>query len=196
MYIAKYILWKDKSELQRIGALYLLYSIYYKHECYLKIEVTLAQWKAFKSFISSLPTHKDYDQPKAIFSKLIRENAFRFVFSDVVWGLEEFFNPYVLQNNKSTVEFQSTRSVFSKELSSLTEEHNGFIAAFSSLEEGYNEMKESLNIPYSSNRTCTDLLDRFKQLQRIIVGAEISTENAAPTISTRRAIKQKAFSLK
>lgn len=63
--------------MQRIGALYLLYSIYYKYECYLKIEVTLPQWNAYNSFINSLPHHRDYEHPKAIFSKLIRENAFR-----------------------------------------------------------------------------------------------------------------------
>lgn len=80
MYIAKYILWKEKcDDAQRIGALYLLYSIYYKQtiDRYVKIEVTLAQWKVFKNFITSLPNGGDYLEPKALFSKLIKENAFR-----------------------------------------------------------------------------------------------------------------------
>lgn len=114
----------------------------------------------------------------------------------MIWALEEFFNPYILQNNKSTVEFQTSRSVFSKELSNITEEENGFLRAFSILEEGYNEMKESLNLPYSSNRTSSSLLSGFKQIQDIIEGKQLpsnDTEDVTSAISIRRALKHKAF---
>lgn len=130
-----------------------------------------------------------------IYTKIIVNAILRFVFSDVIWALEEFFNPYILQNNKSTVEFQTSRSVFSKELSNITDEQNGFLRAFSILEDGYSEMKESFNLPCSGNRTSSSLLKDFKSIQEIIEGKPITTdEDQIPSsMSFRRALKHKAF---
>lgn len=80
--IAKDILFdKERSQLEHIGGLYLLYSIYFKQPTcqFCKIKINLEKWNLLKSFINKLNSDKNNQKKQAvhIFYKLLQSNAFR-----------------------------------------------------------------------------------------------------------------------
>lgn len=93
----------------------------------------------------------------------------------------------------STVEYQSTQDVFLKDLTEISNPENSFLSAFKSLEEGYNEMKESLNIPISNKGVFSQLAEGFKQIQDIIDGVPETEIDNSSLISIRKSLKEKAY---
>ncbi|XP_055378219.1 uncharacterized protein LOC129609964 isoform X2 [Condylostylus longicornis] len=104
--------------MEKIGALYLMYCIYYQQpqKLLVKIQVDMDTYVNLRKFIAMIDEKQNYDQVRYIFYHLLSVNAFRFVASEIFYGLEPFLY-----------------------------KEKGFCVAFKLLETKYNEMKSKIN---------------------------------------------------
>lgn len=89
--ITKQFLINTSSLKERIGALYLMYGIYYKIPVgQLKIRMTVSDWKCLMELHSQIK-EEEYLDANYILCKLIVEHAFIFCISDREYGIERHF---------------------------------------------------------------------------------------------------------
>lgn len=143
----KHIFLAAKLPLDRIGAFYLLYALYFKQptELFCKVRVTLADWREIKRFVLERP-QEEAPQLVVIFWKMFIGDAFRFVQDEKEYGYDSFF----IKGGQSSKYDDKVRESFKiireaekdfKSMKSIT----GLFTALDALEMGYNEMKESLD---------------------------------------------------
>lgn len=77
--IVKHCFLKSTNLLQKIGSVYLMYSIYYKQPTlmYNKFRFTASEWIKFNEFYESLVPGNDYDQARLIIWTLQKDKAFQ-----------------------------------------------------------------------------------------------------------------------
>ncbi|XP_029178074.1 snRNA-activating protein complex subunit 1 isoform X2 [Nylanderia fulva] len=89
--VTKQLLINKCSLKERIGALYLMYSIYYKMPMdQLKIRMTMSDWKCVMELHSEIKK-EEYLDANYILCKLIVEHAFVLCISDREYGIERHF---------------------------------------------------------------------------------------------------------
>ncbi|XP_053680724.1 snRNA-activating protein complex subunit 1 [Anopheles nili] len=144
-YTVKKFFFNCKDPLERIGAFYLLYTLYFKQPLFMfcKIRLTLLEWKIMKNFAKIPYNDQQLHQVTVIFWKLFKSDAFRFVQDELEQGFDRFFHKYA-SNSFDTVGSFRTNKDLEKELQSLTSS-SGLMNATEILEMGYNEMKEALD---------------------------------------------------
>ncbi|XP_055378220.1 uncharacterized protein LOC129609964 isoform X3 [Condylostylus longicornis] len=132
--------------MEKIGALYLMYCIYYQQpqKLLVKIQVDMDTYVNLRKFIAMIDEKQNYDQVRYIFYHLLSVNAFRFVASEIFYGLEPFLCKKF--NYPTIVESELNRKNFlNPEMSNLIDKEKGFCVAFKLLETKYNEMKSKIN---------------------------------------------------
>lgn len=145
--IVKKIFMNSKKPLERIGAFYMLYALYFKQptEQFCKIRVTTTDWAEFKQFVQS-PTFEHHSlEVAAIFWKMFVGDAFRFVQDEFEYGYDAFFvrgDQSGRFDDKARDSFKVVRQA-EKEFRAM-KANTGLYTALDALEMGYNEMKESL----------------------------------------------------
>lgn len=175
IHYAKRIL-SSKSTLHKLGALFLLYAIYFKQptDRFNKIDVDITTWQKLNEFVFSLDNPTYGDDAKCIFWELLKENAFRFVASDTYFGLENLLNLDKIRSN--CVNLSTSIHSFRKEIRFLTAPR-GLFTAIKKLDDGYTEMKELINqngfdnevrcvVPMSKG--FQDLKNAFAKLQALV----------------------------
>uniref|UniRef100_U5EH85 Putative small nuclear rna activating complex snapc subunit snap43 n=1 Tax=Corethrella appendiculata TaxID=1370023 RepID=U5EH85_9DIPT len=145
--IAKHLFLKSsESPLDRIGALYILYAMYFKQPTFqfCKIRICMNEWIEIRKFLE-LNNHPD--QVTLIVWKLFISDAFRFVENEMEYGFETFFLKGARRKSKISLEEPKKQSRFKnfveheiRNLKSL----DGILSAMNVLETAYNEMKDSL----------------------------------------------------
>uniref|UniRef100_A0A8D8C1G4 snRNA-activating protein complex subunit 1 n=3 Tax=Culex pipiens TaxID=7175 RepID=A0A8D8C1G4_CULPI len=200
--IVKHIFLAAKLPLDRIGAFYLLYALYFKQptELFCKIRVTLADWREIKRFVLERP-QEEVPQLVVIFWKMFIGDAFRFVQDEKEYGYDSFF----IKGGQSSKYDDKVRESFKiireaekdfKSMKSIT----GLFTALDALEMGYNEMKESLDETEasSSNATSTDKIPQSNLMQSLhkdldaIIKVLSPDEGAAAATATTAAADQDA----
>uniref|UniRef100_A0A1Q3G161 Small nuclear rna activating complex snapc subunit snap43 n=1 Tax=Culex tarsalis TaxID=7177 RepID=A0A1Q3G161_CULTA len=168
--IVKHIFLAAKLPLDRIGAFYLLYALYFKQptESFCKIRVSLADWREIKRFVLDRP-EDELPQLVVIFWKMFIADAFRFVQDEKEYGYDSFF----IKGGESGKYDDKVRESFKiireaekdfKSMKSIT----GLFTALDALEMGYNEMKESLDeTEASSSNTATDKIPQSNLMQSL-----------------------------
>lgn len=145
--IVKKIFMNTRKPLEKIGAFYLLYALYFKQppEHFCKIRVTMADWAEFKRFAQE-PTFEHHSpEIAAIFWKMFIGDAFRFVQDEFEYGYDTFFvrgDQSGQFDDKARESFKVVRQA-EKEFLAM-KANTGLYTALDALEMGYNEMKESL----------------------------------------------------
>ncbi|XP_058116934.1 snRNA-activating protein complex subunit 1 [Anopheles coustani] len=146
-YIVKQFFKCCQIQLERIGAFYLLYALYFKQPIFLfcKIRITLDDWRAMKEFIKVPYNGCEVPQMAAILWKLFKAEAFQFVQEELESGFDYFFHKTLYNRYDYNVQdsFKPYRHL-EKELQAM-QGTNGIIKAVEILEMGYNEMKEALD---------------------------------------------------
>ncbi|XP_055858337.1 uncharacterized protein LOC129920874 [Episyrphus balteatus] len=183
IHYAKRIL-SSKSTLHKLGALFLLYAIYFKQptDRFHKIDIDISAWKKLKEFVFSLDNSTYGDDAKCIFWELLKENAFKFVASDTYFGLENLLNLDKIRSN--VVNLSTSIHTFRNDMRFLNSSR-GLFVGIQKLDDGYNEMKELINqnISGSTNEVrCVvpiskgfqDLKKAFSRLQSLIDESYIS----------------------
>lgn len=145
--IVKQIFLSSKSSLEKVGAFYLLYALYFKQptERFCKIRVTLMDWREFKQFVEQ-PVPEQYSlEIAAIFWKLFISDAFHFVQNELEQGYDSFFGKGTQTGRFDDKIRDSFKIVKEAEKDFLAmKAGTGLFTALDALEMGYNEMKESL----------------------------------------------------
>ncbi|XP_062562254.1 snRNA-activating protein complex subunit 1 isoform X1 [Armigeres subalbatus] len=145
--IVKKIFLNTRKPLDKIGAFFLMYAMYFKqpNEKFCKIRVTMKDWTEFKRF-AQWPTMEYHSaEISAIFWKMFIGDAFRFVQSEFEYGYDSFFvkgDQSGRFDDKSRESFKLVRQA-EKEFLAM-KSNTGLYTALDALEMGYNEMKESL----------------------------------------------------
>lgn len=146
--IAKQIFLSSKSPLEKIGAFYLLYALYFKQptDRFCKVRVTLRDWREFKRFVQ-WPAPEQYSlEIAAIFWKMFIGDAFRFVQHELEQGYDSFFGKGTALGRFDDKCRESFKIVKEAEKDFLAmKASTGLFTALDALEMGYNEMKESLD---------------------------------------------------
>lgn len=144
--MVKHLFISSKKPLEKIGAFYLLYALYFKQptNMFCKIRVTPANWTEIKQFVKS-PSRDSLEVP-VIFWKLFLGDAFRFVQDEKGYGYDGFFVKGTETNRLDDKVRESFKIIKEaekdfKKMKSIT----GLFTALDALEMGYNEMKESLD---------------------------------------------------
>lgn len=172
----------SKNTMHKLGALFLLYAIYFKQptDRFNKIDVTLPLWLKLKEFVFSLDNSTYGDDAKCIFWELLKENAFKFVATDIYFGLENLLNLDRIRNN--AVNLSTSIHTFRNDIRSLSSSR-GLFQAIEKLDDGYNEMKELINQNSSgSEARCVvpvskgfqDLKKAFARLQALVDESYVS----------------------
>lgn len=183
-----------------IGALYLMYAIYFKQptDRYIKIDVSLQSWKKIRNFISAVEGSPEADEARYIFWKLYKANAFRFCALDYHVGLENLVDYDTIEEEK-TVELNRTSAKLMRELQELTTAKN-MIPALTTLEAGYNKMKASLAKEKNLDQQSLPPTTIFKDLQQVfgniqdIIGKKNETDvKSDDTPRDKRDLKSKAY---
>ncbi|XP_055595420.1 snRNA-activating protein complex subunit 1 [Uranotaenia lowii] len=148
--ISKYIFLKAKKPLEKVGAFYLLYTLYFKQptNMFCKIRVTLNQWQEMKDFVQQPVPERECHQIAAIFWKMFIAEAFRFVVDDREHGYDPFFIKGLQSSRYDERVCESFKIIKEAEKDFKAMKSNtGLFTALDALEMGYNEMKESLDEP-------------------------------------------------
>lgn len=154
---------------ERVAALYLMYSMYFKQPSkdFCKFRFTLSEWRKMKKFYDRIHADSKYLQACAIFWRLWQSNAFRLAGCDV----EQYAQ--LIQNNRNNAEaprFHKINSEVTGTLSSLREGDKGLVCAIETLQVGYNEMKDHFKTNFGecfSLRSTNVLKDIDSQLDNI-----------------------------
>lgn len=154
---------------ERVAALYLMYSMYFKQPTkdFCKFRFTLSKWQKMKTFYNRIQADSKYLQACTIFWRLWQSNAFRMVGCDV----EQYAQ--LIQNNRNNAEaprFHRINSEVIGTLSSLRNGDRGLVCAIETLQVGYNEMKDHFKTNFgecSSLRSINVLKDIDSQLDNI-----------------------------
>lgn len=146
--IVKQIFLSSKIALEKVGAFYLLYALYFKQPTgrFCKIRVTLMNWREFKRFIQWPAPEQRSQEIAAIFWKMFICDAFRFVQDELEHGYDSFFGKGTQSGrfeDKSRESFKVVKEA-EKDFVAMTA-GTGLFTALDALEMGYNEMKESLD---------------------------------------------------
>lgn len=146
--IVKKIFLHTRKPLEKIGAFYLMYALYFKqpNEQFCKIRVTMADWAEFKRFAQWPTMEHQSAEIAAIFWKMFIGDAFRFVQDELEYGYDPFFvkgDQSGRFDDKARESFKLVRQA-EKEFQAM-KSATGLYTALDALEMGYNEMKEALD---------------------------------------------------
>uniref|UniRef100_A0A182IKW8 snRNA-activating protein complex subunit 1 n=1 Tax=Anopheles atroparvus TaxID=41427 RepID=A0A182IKW8_ANOAO len=162
LYIVKQFFFCCQIPLERIGAFYLLHTLYFKQPMHLfcKIRITLSDWCAMKEFIKKPYNGYELPQMTAILWKLFVAEAFQFVQEELETGFDNFFhkNLYNRFDHDAQESFKPYRHL-EKQIQTM-QGPNGIIKALEILEMGYNEMKEALDAVKKNFRAQRNITDR------------------------------------
>lgn len=139
----------------RIGALYLMYAMYFKQPTkeFCKFRFTTNEWDEMRAFYNAIYSNINYIQARMVFWRMWKANAFWFVEYDKEFGLEPMFS----EPNRidcAVMNFQSSQPQLLNATSMLKDPAMGLVTAMDILQAGYNEMKEHLA---KSNKNCGGL---------------------------------------
>ncbi|XP_065091205.1 snRNA-activating protein complex subunit 1-like isoform X1 [Ochlerotatus camptorhynchus] len=168
--IVKQIFLSSKNPLEKIGAFYLLYTLYFKQptERFCKIRVTLVDWREFKRFIQR-PAPEQYSlEIAAIFWKMFIGDAFRFVQDELEYGYDSFFGKGTQMgrfDDKSREAFKIVKEAENDFLAMKAS--TGLFTALDALEMGYNEMKESLDETEPTTGSSGDKIPQSNLMQSL-----------------------------
>lgn len=186
----------SKSTLHKLGALFLLYAIYFKQptDRFNKIDVDLTTWQNIKEFVFSSDIASYGDGAKCIFWLLLKENAFRFVGSDIYYGLENLLNLDKIRSNHAIL--STSIQTFRNDIKTLAT-HRGLFGAIEKLDDGYREMKELISQNTSSENQCIvpvskgfqDLKKALSKLEALVDGYYNSTKGKKRKKKERKAKK-------
>lgn len=142
--------------LDRAGALYLMYAMYFKQPTkeFCKFRFTMTEWDEMKAFFNHIYSDSHYVQVRMVFWKLWKANAFRFVECDQEFGLEPLLSEPTRSEEVAAANFEKTQPQILSTTSTLKDQSTGLVSAIDSLQVGYNEMKEHLA---QSNENCAGL---------------------------------------
>lgn len=146
--IVKQIFLSSKIPLEKIGAFFLLYVLYFKQptDRFCKIRVTLPDWREFKRFTQQPAPHQYSLEISASFWKMFICDAFRFVQDELEHGYDSFFGKGTQTGRFDDKVRESFKIVKEAEKDFLAmKASTGLFTALDALEMGYNEMKESLD---------------------------------------------------
>ncbi|KAG4078528.1 hypothetical protein HA402_009240 [Bradysia odoriphaga] len=190
------------SHFQKIGALYLMYAMYFKQppKQYCKFRMTMSEWMKMNQFYNEVCIF--HDQASLIFWKLLQHDAFRFVEAEYEYGFERFMQKGMIDGN-DIFRFRKINPMIDDTISVMKEPSTGIVPALEILQIGYNEMKEHLNQSSSSlapTTIATDIARGLEEIENIFkidrVANAQDTDLGAESddISTRRKqIKKKAY---
>lgn len=168
--IVKQIFLNSKIPLEKIGAFYLLYALYFKQptERFCKIRVTLIDWREFIRFIQR-PVSDQYSlEIAAIFWKMFISDAFQFVQDELEHGYDSFFGKATQTgrfDDKSRDSFKIVKEAEKDFLAMKTS--TGLFTALDALEMGYNEMKESLDETEPTSGSSGDKIPQSNLMQSL-----------------------------
>lgn len=168
--------------LERIGALYLMYAMYFKQPTkeYCKYRFTITDWNEITKFYNQIHVEANFIQARMIFWRLWKANAFRFVESDIEYGLESTMT--VNNRNEKLANFQKVAPHITDTISTIKDGTTGLLTSMDIIQAGYNEMKEHLA---KTNENCAGL--RASVLANEISNEIEKFENIfVTTIPTRR----------
>ena len=74
----RFIFQQSSSQIKRVGAVYLCFSLYQKQPLKFKVRLTLDEWKTLHSLVRQLQVSNNSLEPIYISSKMLVENAFHF----------------------------------------------------------------------------------------------------------------------
>ncbi|XP_055526826.1 snRNA-activating protein complex subunit 1 [Wyeomyia smithii] len=146
--IVKQIFLCSKKPLEKIGAFYLLYALYFKQPTgqFCKIRVTLADWQEFKRFVRNPSPERESHEIAVILWKLFIGDGFRFVQDEKEHGYDSFFVKGLQTNRFDDKVRESYKIIQDAEKDFRTmKSSSGLFTALDALEMAYNEMKESLD---------------------------------------------------
>lgn len=140
--------------LERIGALYLMYAMYFKQPTkeYCKYRFTLTDWNEITKFYNQIHVEANFIQARMIFWRLWKANAFRFVESDMEYGLESTMT--VNNRNEKLANFQKVTPHIIDTVATIKDGSTGLLTSMDIIQAGYNEMKEHLA---KTNENCAGL---------------------------------------
>ncbi|XP_050097508.1 uncharacterized protein LOC126578706 [Anopheles aquasalis] len=143
LYIVKQCFLCSQRPLERIGALYLLYTLYMKQpmQSFCKIRVTLSQWQRFREIAEQPYDGQKIPQLSAIVWKMFISEAFLFVQEEIQHGFDSFFVKKCNNNNMDDLARCAMR--MEREITTMNAP-TGLCKALEILELGYNEMNEAL----------------------------------------------------
>uniref|UniRef100_A0A182PTA0 snRNA-activating protein complex subunit 1 n=1 Tax=Anopheles epiroticus TaxID=199890 RepID=A0A182PTA0_9DIPT len=144
-YTVKKFFFASKNLFERIGAFYLLYTLYFKQPLFMfcKIRLTLEEWRVMKDFARLPQNGQALPQITVMLWKMFKSDAFRFVQDELERGFDRFYFKSSGTSYDSSSSFRTNKDL-EKELQTLTAP-DGLIKATEILEMGYNEMKEALD---------------------------------------------------
>uniref|UniRef100_A0A182FLE7 snRNA-activating protein complex subunit 1 n=1 Tax=Anopheles albimanus TaxID=7167 RepID=A0A182FLE7_ANOAL len=151
LYIVKQCFLCSQRPLERIGALYLLYTLYMKQPMlsFCKIRVTLPQWQRFREIGNQPYDGQKIPQISAIVWKMFISEAFLFVQEEIQHGFDSFFVKKCNNNNMDDLARCAMR--MEREITTMNAS-TGLCKALEILELGYNEMNEALQAPSAKER--------------------------------------------
>ncbi|XP_055694685.1 snRNA-activating protein complex subunit 1 [Lutzomyia longipalpis] len=195
--IAKLLFLRAEHFKERLGAFYLLYTLYFKQPAkeFTKIRMTQSDWHVMKVFYERISQSNDYIQANLIFWKLIQRNAYKYVGNDHEFGLSIYMSKFdgETQNNDVLKKLEAGNT--KEEIMNFVNERNGIVSAIQLLEMGYNEMKEGLKDPRNEKllpqSSCAkDILSGLQQINDIFNPVCIS--DCALNDSRKKMLKKKA----
>ncbi|XP_037032954.1 snRNA-activating protein complex subunit 1 [Bradysia coprophila] len=202
--VVKRALLNAQSYFEKIGALYLMYAMYFKQppKQYCKFRMTMSEWMKMNQFYNEVCIF--HDQASLIFWKLLQHDAFRFVEAEYEYGFERFMQKGMIDGNDD-LRFRKINPMIDDTMSVMKEPSTGIVPALEILQIGYNEMKEHLNQSSSSLAPTTIATDIAKGLEEIenlfkidrvpkAHDPDSDADNQSDDISTRRKqLKKKAY---
>ncbi|XP_052872095.1 uncharacterized protein LOC128277646 [Anopheles cruzii] len=172
LHIVKQAFLSSKNQLERIGAFFTLYTLYFKQPSFMfcKIRLTLPQWRAFREFVDKPFNNQPLPQISLILWKLFQSDAFLFVQEDVEHGFDSFMAKRSTTGTFDDKERLLLRlnSSMEKELSGL-HAPDGLLKGLEILEMAYNEMKEKLQDgePSSSDAIAGDKIPQSTLMESL-----------------------------
>ncbi|XP_020281950.1 snRNA-activating protein complex subunit 1 isoform X2 [Pseudomyrmex gracilis] len=147
---------------ERIAALYLMYSVYYKMPTkQLKFRMTLSDWNCLMELRSQV-NKEDFLDANYIICKLIVDHAFHFCIADNVYGMENYFGK---RAEKPTLDIKVMPEV--KELA----EPEKLLSTISKLSKIYEEKKNILydtdgdSLQLYNATMIDDVIDNIRKVQ-------------------------------
>lgn len=200
-FILKKFLMFPRNTFTQIGSLYLLYGMYYKQPIaqQTKIRLTLPEYQIIKFLINDMKENKIYD-PVYVFAKLRSDNAFSYVYNDIVLAPELKYHSLDFKKHSDVFENFSASSLRTS-CETLMEDN---LAEVDVVDEEYQKCLRKFKESFSDLITDSSLQmfntkpsEEIKKLydSRKLIKAE-TMEGESSVGQKRKIVKLKAMSLK
>ncbi|XP_037945047.1 snRNA-activating protein complex subunit 1 [Teleopsis dalmanni] len=194
---------EKKFQKQRVGALFLMYAVYFKQPTkeYVKIQLSIETFTTIKMFIDAITETPVRNEVEYVFWKMVKCNAFRFCATDFLSGLEDLVN-------YDHIDCTNTTNGQLKRASSLKCEFKDVIlntnvtVPLSKVEQIYNNVKSDLVQNYKLNKLTLPPTQAIKELNEVCEDMSkmfesnetdsTNTTNTKVIPNSRNALKRKA----